>query len=93
MTETPKQRVWGRWVVLAAVILGLFLFTGFFGFGLGIKAVGVVADVVRPEGYARFNLTVSEVRELPSTAFTIIDLISGRQPTFLGETLPIFPRS
>lgn len=39
MTETPKQRVWGRWVVLAAVILGLFLFTGFFGIGLGIKPV------------------------------------------------------
>lgn len=39
MTETPKQRVWGRWVVLAAIILGLFLFTGFFGVGLGIKVV------------------------------------------------------
>ncbi len=39
MTETPKQRVWGRWVVLAAVVLSLFLFTGFFGLGLGIKPV------------------------------------------------------
>ncbi len=39
MTETRKQRVWGRWVVLAAFILGLFLFTGFFGIGLGIKVV------------------------------------------------------
>ena len=46
MTETPKQRVWGRWVVLAAVILGLFLFTGFFGLGLGIKAV--MPSVVLP---------------------------------------------
>lgn len=28
-----------RWVVLAAIILGLFLFTGFFGVGLGIKPI------------------------------------------------------
>lgn len=39
MTETPKPKVWGRWVVLAAFILGLFLFTGFFGLGMGIKVV------------------------------------------------------
>ena len=39
MTETPKQKVWGRWVVLGAFVLGLFLFTGFFGIGLGIKVV------------------------------------------------------
>ena len=39
MSEKPKQRVWARWVVLAAIILGLFLFTGFFGIGLGIKAI------------------------------------------------------
>ena len=37
MTEIPKQRVWGRWVVLAAIIFGFFLFTPFFGIGLGIK--------------------------------------------------------
>jgi F-type H+-transporting ATPase subunit a len=28
-----------RWVVLAAIIFGLFLFTGFFGVGLGIKPI------------------------------------------------------
>ena len=39
MSEKPKQRVWARWVVLAALILGLFLFTGFFGIGLGIKPI------------------------------------------------------
>jgi len=39
VTQTPKQKIWGRWVVLAAFILGLFLFTGFFGIGLGIKVV------------------------------------------------------
>ncbi len=33
------KRVWARWVVLAAIILGLFLFTGFFGIGLGIKPI------------------------------------------------------
>lgn len=39
MIEKPKKRVWARWVVLAAFILGLFLFTGFFGIGLGIKPI------------------------------------------------------
>ena len=34
MTETPKPRVWGRWVILAAVILGIVLF-----YVLGIKVV------------------------------------------------------
>ena len=28
-----------RWVVLAAILLGMFLFTGFFGIGLGIKPI------------------------------------------------------
>ena len=39
MSDKPKQRVWARWVVLAAIILGLFLFTPFFGIGLGIKPI------------------------------------------------------
>jgi len=39
VSEKPKQRVWARWVVLAAIILGLFLFTPFFGIGLGIKVI------------------------------------------------------
>lgn len=39
MTETPKPKVWGRWVVLGAVVLALYLFTGFFGFGLSIPRV------------------------------------------------------
>jgi F-type H+-transporting ATPase subunit a len=39
VSEKPKQRVWARWVVLAAILLGLFLFTGFFGIGLGIKPI------------------------------------------------------
>jgi len=38
--------------------------------GLGVNAVGVAADTVRPTGYARSSLIVSTVRELPSTAFT-----------------------
>jgi len=37
--KEPKKRVWARWVVLAAIILGLYLFTGFFGIGLGIKTI------------------------------------------------------
>ena len=58
--------------------------------GLGIESVGVAADTVRPEGYSHGALLVSEVREFPSTAFAALDLISGRQPTFLGDPLPIF---
>ncbi len=58
--------------------------------GLGIDSVGVDAGVVRPEGYAQSNLLISEVREFPSTAFALLDLISDRKPTFLGEPLPIF---
>jgi SanA protein len=57
---------------------------------LGVESVGVAADVVRPEGYDQRNLFISQVREFPSTAFALIDLISGRQPTFLGAPLPIF---
>jgi F-type H+-transporting ATPase subunit a len=37
--QNPKKRVWARWVVLAAMLLGFFLFTGFFGIGLGIKPI------------------------------------------------------
>ena len=57
MTETPKQRVWGRWVVLAAILLGAFIFgpkeINFFNlfkvpFGLAIKAV-MPAVVLPPE--------------------------------------------
>jgi SanA protein len=58
--------------------------------GVGIDSVGVAADAVRPEGYARWNLFVSHLRELASTAFALFDLIAYRQPTYLGEPLPIF---
>jgi len=39
VSDKPNKRVWARWVVLAAIVLGLFLFTGFFGIGLGIKPI------------------------------------------------------
>lgn len=58
--------------------------------GLGIEAVGVAADVMRPTGYARSSIMRSEMRELPSTAMALFDIISGRKPTYLGEPLPIF---
>ncbi len=57
---------------------------------LGITSVGVAADAVRPEGYEQINLLMSEVREFPSTAFAMLDLMSGKKPTFLGDPLPIF---
>ncbi|MCA0457582.1 MAG: YdcF family protein [Chloroflexi bacterium] len=57
---------------------------------LGIESVGVAADVMRPIGYARSAIMTSQMRELPSTAMALFDIISGRKPTFLGEALPIF---
>jgi len=57
---------------------------------LGITAVGVAADVVRVGGYPRSILLMSEVREFPSTTLTVIDLIRGKKPYYLGDPLPIF---
>ncbi len=57
---------------------------------LGIESVGVAADVMRPTGYARSAIMTSQMRELPSTAMALLDILSGRKPTFLGEALPIF---
>jgi len=37
--QKPKNRTWARWVVLAAILLGMYLFTGFFGIGLSIKPI------------------------------------------------------
>lgn len=57
---------------------------------LGIESVGVAADVMRPTGYARSAIMSSQMRELPSTAMALLDIISGRKPIYLGEPLPIF---
>ncbi len=57
--------------------------------GLGIDAVGVSADVMRPTGYSWRSLLVSELREYPSTALSVLDLMRGKQPAFLGDPLPI----
>jgi len=32
---------------------------------------------------------MSQLRELPSTVLSVINLLSGQKPTFLGEPLPI----
>ena len=37
--QKTEERVWARWVVLGAILLGAFLFTGFFGIGLNIKPI------------------------------------------------------
>src|SRR5260221_8702004 len=60
---------------------------------LGIDSVGIAADVMRPEGYASKDMLVSQVREFPSTALSIMDLLSGAKPTFLGEPLPILAKA
>jgi vancomycin permeability regulator SanA len=59
---------------------------------LGIDSVGVAADAMRPEGYARLSLFRSEVREFPATALAVFDLLRHDQPTYLGDPLPIFGR-
>lgn len=57
---------------------------------LGIDAVGVAADVLRPNGYSRGSMMSSTLREFPATALAVFDLLRGAQPTFLGDPLPIF---
>lgn len=60
MTETPKPKVWGRWVVLAAVVLGMFLFTGL---GLEITPlrphIAVKADTLFTIGGFEFKNTLA----------------------------------
>ncbi|MEP7293013.1 MAG: ElyC/SanA/YdcF family protein, partial [Chloroflexota bacterium] len=58
--------------------------------GLGIDSVGVAADMIRSERYSTRALLSSEMREFPSTALSVFDLVLGKQPTFLGDPLPIF---
>jgi SanA protein len=60
---------------------------------LGIDSVGVNADVMRPGGYGEGTLFNSQVREFPSTALAIFDLLRGSKPTFLGDPLPIVVKS
>lgn len=57
--------------------------------GLGLDAVGVAADVMRPTGYYWRSLLASELREYPSTALSVLDLLRGKLPTYLGDPLPI----
>ena len=56
---------------------------------LGVNAIGVAADEVRPEGYDRYTLWESQMRELPSTSISVLDLLVGAKPRFLGDPLPI----
>lgn len=56
---------------------------------LGVRAVGVAADEVRPEGYHQPTLRISQIREFPATTVAVVDLLRGKKPTFLGEPLPI----
>jgi SanA protein len=57
--------------------------------GLGLEAVGVAADFVRPTGYSNFSLAQSEIREFPATVLAMFDLLRGDKPVYLGEPLPI----
>jgi len=56
---------------------------------LGIDSIGVAADEMRPEGYNERMLRYSQMREFPATWMAVVDLVRDRQPTFLGDPLPI----
>ncbi len=61
--------------------------------GLGVESIGVAADAMRPTGYAQRSLVTGQIRELAATVASVVDLLIHRQPTFLGEPLPIFAQS
>jgi F-type H+-transporting ATPase subunit a len=50
VSEKPKNRVWARWVVLAAILLGLFLFFQFdlFGIKIGLGITPIMPHVYLP---------------------------------------------
>ncbi len=54
---------------------------------LGVKSVGVTADVLRPQGYG-VQLLRWEVREFPATVLAVSDLLRRPRPV-LGDPLPI----
>ncbi len=55
---------------------------------LGIDAVGVPADVQRPNGYRFSAVAFSYLREFPATSVAVLDLLRRPEPV-LGEPLPI----
>jgi len=56
---------------------------------LGIDSVAVAADMARAERYSTRALLSSQLREFPSTALSVVDLLLGTKPTYLGDPLPI----
>lgn len=56
---------------------------------LGIDSVAVAADLAYADRYSARALLSSQLREIPSTALSVVDLLLGTKPTFLGEPLPI----
>jgi F-type H+-transporting ATPase subunit a len=50
VSEKPKNRVWARWVVLAAILLGVFLFFQFdiFGIKVGLGIIPIMPHVYLP---------------------------------------------
>jgi SanA protein len=56
---------------------------------LGVRAIGVAADVQRPQGYTFGSTLFSQTREFPAMAVAVLDLVRRPKP-ILGEPLPIF---
>lgn len=59
---------------------------------MGVDAVGVAADEMRPRGYSQASLSYSRVREIPATVVAAVEAVRHPLPPMLGEPLPIFPR-
>lgn len=56
--------------------------------GLGLDAVGVVAEIGPTRRYSTRSILYSELREFPATALAVVDLVRRPEPV-LGEPLPI----
>ena len=74
MSEKPKKRVWARWVVLAAILLGVFLF---FQFDIAGVKIGLGINPIMPHVY------------LPGEKLTEEPWLGGFYPTntFVGLIL------
>lgn len=59
---------------------------------LGVDAVGVAADEMRPSGYSQASLSYSRVREIPATVVAVVEALRRPLPPVMGKPLPIFPR-
>ncbi len=53
--------------------------------GLGLDAAAVAADYQRPNGYSRYSLTYSRLREIPATLGAVIDITRKAGVNVIGQ--------